>query len=66
MVDVASVRFLPAALAAELVEHYHSERNHQGLDKELIPGALTVEDNLGRIRRRQRPFSPERDEHFLF
>jgi hypothetical protein len=39
-------------MIAEYVEHYHQERNHQGLANELIervpPG------NLGRIRRRQR------------
>ena len=39
---------------AEFVEHYHSERNHQGLENELISGAPTVNDNVGRIRRRQR------------
>ena len=39
---------------AEFVEHYHTERNHQGLENELIQGAPTVEDNVGRIRRRQR------------
>ena len=35
------------------VEHYHRERNHQGLANELIESALTV-DHSGRIRRRQR------------
>lgn len=38
---------------AEFVEHYHSERNHQGLGNELIEGARVV-DHVGRIRRRQR------------
>ena len=38
---------------AEYVEHYHRERNHQGLENELIEGAPAVEP-VGRIRRRQR------------
>jgi putative transposase len=38
---------------AEFVEHYHGERNHQGLGNELIDGARAVE-RVGRIRRRQR------------
>ena len=38
---------------AEFVEHYHRERNHQGLDNELIVGAPPVEGGY-RIRRRQR------------
>jgi putative transposase len=37
---------------AEFVEHYHRERNHQGLDNELIVGAAPVEGGY-RIRRRQ-------------
>ena len=37
----------------EFVEHYQRERNHQGLENELIDGAPTVE-GVGRIRRRQR------------
>jgi len=39
---------------AEFVEHYHCERNHQGLENELIEGAPVPEDHVGRIRRRQR------------
>ena len=38
---------------AEFVEHYHRERNHQGLANELIEGALAVE-RVGSIRRRPR------------
>ncbi len=38
---------------AEFVEHYHRERNHQGLANELIEDAPAVE-HVGRIRRRQR------------
>ena len=34
----------------EFVEHYHGERNHQGLGNELIEGAPEA-DNCGRIRR---------------
>ena len=39
---------------AEYVEHYHRERNHQGLENELIESASAVEAPIGRIRRRQR------------
>jgi hypothetical protein len=38
---------------AEYVEHYHRERNHQGLENELIDGAPSLERSH-RIRRRQR------------
>jgi len=38
---------------AEYVEHYHWERNHQGLANELIEGAPAT-DAIGRIRRRPR------------
>ena len=38
---------------AEYIEHYHTERNHQGLGNELLGGAPLV-DGAGRIRRRQR------------
>jgi transposase InsO family protein len=38
---------------AEFVAHYHGERNHQGLDNELIDGPPPV-DSGRRIRRRQR------------
>jgi transposase InsO family protein len=38
---------------AESVEHYHRERNHQGIDNELIEGA-PARDHVGRIRRRPR------------
>jgi putative transposase len=39
---------------AEFVDHYHRERNHQGLANELIEGAPGLEEHVGRIRRRQR------------
>jgi putative transposase len=39
---------------AEFVEHYHRERNHQGIDNELIAGAAVGEGPHGRIRRRPR------------
>ena len=39
---------------AEFVAHYHRERNHQGLENELIEGAPAMEEQVGRIRRRQR------------
>jgi transposase InsO family protein len=37
----------------EFVEHYHRERNHQGLDNELIDGHWPP-GRAGSIRRRQR------------
>jgi hypothetical protein len=37
----------------EFVEHYHVERNHQGLDNRLIAGMSTT-DVAGRLRRRPR------------
>jgi putative transposase len=39
---------------AEFVEHYHRERNHQGLENELIERAPAMEEQVGCIRRRQR------------
>jgi putative transposase len=38
---------------AEFVEHYHGERNHQGINNELIE-AVTPVTGWGRILRRQR------------
>jgi hypothetical protein len=38
---------------AEYVEHYHRERNHQGLDNALIDGAPQF-DGVARIHRRSR------------
>ena len=38
----------------EFVEHYHRERNHQGLDNRLIAGT-PVTDRRGRVRCRRRP-----------
>ena len=38
---------------AEFVEHYHGERNHQGLENELIEGPPAA-GCADRIRRRQR------------
>jgi putative transposase len=38
---------------AEYVEHYHRERNHQGIENALIEGAA-AKDHRGRIRRRPR------------
>jgi putative transposase len=42
---------------AEHVEHYHRERNHQGLDNALIDGAPQIE-GVTRIRRRLRLGGP--------
>jgi hypothetical protein len=36
----------------EYVAHYHHERNHQGMENELIAGAPAI-STVGRIRRRQ-------------
>jgi putative transposase len=38
---------------AEFVEHYHRERNHHGLDNELIDGVSSTGNATG-IRRRKR------------
>jgi hypothetical protein len=38
---------------AEFVAHYHRERNHQGLDNELIEGQL-AKGRVSRVRRHQR------------
>ena len=35
----------------EYIEHYHGERNHQGLDNRLISGAPVIE-MTSRVRRR--------------
>ena len=37
----------------EFVEHYHRERNHQGLDNRLISGTPVI-DRTSRVRRRPR------------
>jgi len=39
---------------AEYVEHYHCERNHQGIKNELIEGPSVADGQLGCIRRRPR------------
>jgi len=39
---------------AEFVAHYHCERNHQGLENELIERAPVMTEDVGRIRRCQR------------
>jgi transposase InsO family protein len=38
---------------AEYVEHYHGERNHQGLDNRLISGPPVIQ-MTSRVRRRPR------------
>ena len=38
----------------EFVEHYHRERNHQGLDNQLIAPTLDSGSHSGRVRRRVR------------
>jgi hypothetical protein len=39
---------------AQYVEHYHRERNHQGIANELIAGA-SANQTVGRIRRPSTP-----------
>jgi hypothetical protein len=38
----------------KFVAHYHTERNHQGLDNQLISPEAGHLDNTGEIQRRQR------------
>jgi hypothetical protein len=38
---------------AKYMKHYHRERNHQGLDSQLVVAGTTANDN-GRARRRER------------
>ena len=38
----------------EFVEHYHCQRNHQGLDNRLILPEQLIGDRAGAIQRRQR------------
>jgi transposase InsO family protein len=39
---------------SEYMSHYHSERNHQGLDNTLIDGISQDTDGLGPVARRER------------
>jgi len=39
---------------AEYVDHYHGERNHQGLDNGLIRAVPNSAQGVGRVRRKQR------------
>ena len=41
-------------LVREYVEHYHRERNHQGLDNQLLSGDAPLTDPNAAIRRRKR------------
>ena len=40
--------------ATSFVNHYHEERNHQGLDNQLIDPAQDVGHGYGQIRCRER------------
>ena len=40
--------------AGEYVEHYHGERNHQGLDNRLIDSSVDITRRDGPIERRER------------
>jgi hypothetical protein len=48
----AEARAAPAPQVL-ICDHYHEERNHQGLDNRLI-SSLTMIDPIGRVRRRPR------------
>ena len=39
---------------AEYMQHYHRERNHQGIDNHLIYTPAVVATNQGEVRRRAR------------
>lgn len=39
---------------SEYLRHYHVERNHQGLENELVAGAPSPANTNGRIARRER------------
>ncbi|HVX63720.1 MAG TPA: integrase core domain-containing protein [Pirellulales bacterium] len=39
---------------AQFVEHYHAERNHQGLENKLIEPGPEVEQTAGEVERRER------------
>ena len=41
-------------IVSELMEHYHRERNHQGLDNQLIEAPLANTPNSGPIKCRER------------
>jgi putative transposase len=38
----------------QFVEHYHMERNHQGVGNELIVPIKTTQETAGPVQRRQR------------
>ena len=42
------------AAVTDFVSHYHAERNHQGLDNELIAEAAEETDGEGPIKCRER------------
>jgi putative transposase len=44
----------PRSATREFVAHYHSERNHQGLQNRLITPEPEIFQNVGRIKRRHR------------
>ena len=43
-----------AWLVTEFVEHYHGERNHQGLENRLLTAAMTPSNDRAPIVRRER------------
>ena len=48
------MEFLRRTVVSEFVDHYHRERNHQGLGNQLITPSSPVSQATGEIRRRQR------------
>jgi hypothetical protein len=49
----AAARSYPTSVRGVRVAHYHHERNHQGLDNELIVGVASPR-GAGTVRRAQR------------
>ena len=42
-------------IISKYVEHYHRERNHQGLDNQLIMAQAANENSMGPVQCRERP-----------
>ena len=51
------ILFGEASLRAAIqnfVQHYHTERNHQGLDNQLINPEMKHLENTGKVQKRER------------
>ena len=51
LIPIGALHFRRAV--AEYVEHYHSERNHEGLENQLISGRPAIQ-MISRVRRHSR------------